>query len=269
MDRALARVIIMIVIVAGHVRNRRLKGGEDMTEAGAEAGISDATPTVIAAMTTIGIMATSITSSPRSMRWLATTRRVGSMLQQQDKHRPRQQRRRLKNHRGEETAGARAQAGAKAHAVEAPERRRKRPRVGKNGREEAIGGQATIIIPADPGPGPDQEAEANDGGPPAMTRNGAAARKRRRRRSDLPTMTPTGTIRSDISMADREPWWPIGTASSKTSEWGPLGGWWSASIRLPVPPIGSPSRWSATSSATPTAPSSRPTSSRTSTAAVE
>mmetsp|Transcript_19541 Transcript_19541/g.46209 ORF Transcript_19541/g.46209 Transcript_19541/m.46209 type:complete len:258 (-) Transcript_19541:636-1409(-) len=181
-----------------------------------------------------------------------------------------------RTHRGEGTAEARTQAGVGAEAQVVGRRRRRRRRVERNnGGEEAIGGQDrdrdrdhpddTMIIPADPDPG------ATDDGPPEleMTRNGAAARKRRRRRSDLPTMILIGTIRSDTSRADQEPWWPIGTASSKMSAWGPSGGWWSASMLIPVPRIGSPSRSSATSSATPTAPSSRPTSSRTSTAAAE
>ena len=68
-----------IVIAAGRARNRP-EGAEDMAEA--EAGISGAMPTGIAAVTTIGITATSIsiTSSPPSMRWSATTHLEGSML---------------------------------------------------------------------------------------------------------------------------------------------------------------------------------------------
>ena len=73
-DRPLARVIIMIVTVAGHAQNCRPEGGEDMAEVEAEAGagISGAMPTAIAAVTTNGITATriniSIISSPPSMR---------------------------------------------------------------------------------------------------------------------------------------------------------------------------------------------------------
>lgn len=124
--------------------------------------------------------------------------------------------------------GVEAEVEAAEAMVEAAVYHENRRRVGRNaeGEDGAVIGDQDPDHPADPNPAmmTGSAAAASPEGSKRVTegKRKTAVPGRRRHHHPRPVIRPIGTIPSVTLKADRVPWWPIATASSRMWALGPL-----------------------------------------------